>query len=161
MWDSGFVESDETVNIKYKGKCLEPDTLYYVECTVRVNGREYVTKSEFRTGLFETPVSHIKWIRPNVAEEEYEFAPYFRKDFDLESNEIAFATAYISARGWAEPYINGKRLDEKEVMAPAHSRKKNNAYLRAYDVTDFLKQGKNTVGEVLGIGYSSHFRPGA
>ena len=27
VWDSGYVESDETVNIKYKGKCLEPDTL--------------------------------------------------------------------------------------------------------------------------------------
>lgn len=159
VWDSGYVESDETVNIKYKGKRLEPDTPYYVECSVTVDGREYTVKSEFRSGLLDAPTSHIKWIRPNTPEEEYEFAPYFRKDFEINSGEVAYATAYIAARGWAETYINGKRLDEKEVMAPSHSLKRNNVYVSAYDVTDFLKQGKNTVGVVLGNGYSGYFRP--
>ena len=161
VWDSGYVESDETVNIKYKGKKLERDTQYFVECAVTVDGKEYVIKSQFRTGLLDAATAHIKWIRPNVAEEEYEFAPYFRKDFELESDEVAFATAYVAARGWAEPYINGKRLDEKEVMAPAHGKGKNEEFVRAYDVTDFLKQGKNAIGVVLGNGYSEHFRPGA
>ena len=159
VWDSGYVESDETVNIRYKGKRLEPDTPYYVECSVTVDGREYTVKSEFRSGLLDAPTSHIKWIRPNTPEEEYEFAPYFRKDFEINSGEVAYATAYIAARGWAETYINGKRLDEKEVMAPSHSLKRNNVYVSAYDVTDFLKQGKNTVGVVLGNGYSGYFRP--
>ncbi len=162
VWDSGFVKSDETVNIQYKGKQLDQDTAYFVECEVKVNGKDYLINSEFRTGIFSLTnccTTNVMWIRPDQGEKTYEFAPYFRKDFNLESDEIAFATAYISARGWAQPYINGKRLDEKEVMAPSHNRIRNNAYLRAYDVTDFLKQGKNTVGVVLGNGYSGHFRP--
>lgn len=159
VWDTGVVKSDETVGIVYRGNNLTRDTNYYVELTVTVNGAEYKKNATFRSGLLNCHFPHIQWIRASVPEKEYLFSPYFRKSFE-QSGEIAWATAYISAKGWYELYVNGERPDDKEVMAPACHVEYDKAYMLAYDITDMLKEGKNTVGVQLGNGYSKHFRYG-
>ena len=159
MWDSGYVESDETANIQYRGIALEKDTPYFVKAYITVNGEEHIVETSFRTGLLEYSFPHISWIRPNVEEREYKFSPLFRREFALKSDEIAYATCYITSRGWYELYINGARPDEKEVMAPATSNRYDSSYLQAYDITELLQKGKNAVGIWLGNGYSRNFRP--
>ena len=160
VWDSGFIESDETINIEYEGQKLMRDTQYFVTVTVRVGGKDYTQNTTFRTGLLGYQAPNIGWIRPNVLEREYKFSPYFRREFALKSDEVAYATAYISARGWYELFINGKKPDEKEVLAPQTSPKFFLSYLQAYDITGMLKNGINAIGVQLGNGYSRQFRPG-
>lgn len=160
MWDSGVVTSDETVGIVYRGAKLDRDTNYYVDLTVTVNGKEYTESTVFRTGLMGWNFPNIQWIRPSVEEEEYRFSPYFRKSFEQEG-EIAWATMYITSKGWYELYLNGERPDAKEVMAPATNTEYDKAYLLAYDVTNMIKDGKNTIGVQLGNGYSNQFRYGS
>lgn len=161
-WDSGYVESDENINIYYRGRTLSPLTQYRIYLTLTVNGKEYTEVKTFRTGLLDIKPPHVGWIRPNVKEREYKFSPYMRKEFALNSNEVAYATAHISSRGWYELYINGERPDNLEVMAPAcycNMDYPDKSYIKSYDVTDILKEGQNCVGVMLGNGYSSHFRP--
>lgn len=159
MWDSGYVESDDNINIEYRGATLSRDTQYFVTAYITVGGREFKLESTFRTGLLGQDFPHIQWIRPDCEEREYKFSPCFRREFALKSDEIAYATAYISARGWYELYINGVRPDDREVMAPACAMNYDSSYLQAYDITELLRNGKNAIGVLLGNGYSRNFRP--
>ena len=159
VWDTGVVKSDKTLGIVYKGAELMRDNQYYVTLTVKAAGEEATAEATFRTSLLDYAPPHIQWIRPNVEELEYKFSPYFRREFALKSNEIAYATAYIASRGWYELYINGKKPDEKEVLAPAPHLRHDKTYLISYDITDMLNtEGYNAIGVQLGNGYSANFR---
>ena len=161
VWDSGVVKSDKTLGIVYKGSKLMRDNQYYVTLTVKAAGKEATANATFRTHLIDYNPPHIQWIRPNVDELEYRFSPYFRREFALNSNEIAYATAYISSRGWYELYINGKKPDEKEVLAPAPHLRYDKSFLNAYDITDMLNtEGFNAIGVQLGNGYCDYYRRG-
>ncbi len=159
-WETGYIESEETANIKYKGKSLERDTLYTVYLTVRVNGKDYTAKTEFRTGMLGYFPPHIAWISADTEGAECYSAPYFRREFTLKSDEVAYATAYISTRGWSELYLNGERVAEDERLATTTLARHDYSGLNAYDITKFLKTGQNALGLALGNGYSSHYRPG-
>lgn len=157
-WDTGFVASDESINILYKGKGLQRDNLYSVKLTVRVNGKDYTAKTEFRTGLLGYQPAHIKWINADLNEPEANNAPFFRREFALKSDEVAFATAYIAACGWCELYLNGERIDKDQMLSMTLGGDDQSA-IRAHDITKELKSGMNAVGVALGSGFSQHFRP--
>ena len=160
VWDTGWVESDESLNITYKGETLSRDTEYYVELFVRAGGKEISAKTEFRTGLLGYIPPHIGWIRPNCEEKHYKFSPYMRREFSLKSDEIAFATAYVSARGWYDLFFNGESVDPNAVMKHAAYMNYDKTYYTAYDITNMLKTGKNAIGVHMGNGYDENFRPG-
>ena len=158
MWDTGYVESDENVNIIYKGRGFERDNLYSVKLTVRVNGQDYTAKTEFRTGLMGYRPAHVAWINADLNEAEAKNAPFFRREFALKSDEVAFATAYIAACGWCELYLNGERIDKDQMLSMTLGGDDQSA-IRAHDITKELKSGMNAVGVALGSGFSQHFRP--
>ena len=156
FWDSGFVESDKTFSVKHSGKPLEPDTEYKV-IIESLLGEEHLTGvSRFRTGLMDEFSPQAKWITAK------DFAnPLFRKTFLL-NKQPAIATAYVAARGFYELYINGQRVGDR-ILAPAMLSPKsfpNTCAADAYDVTSLLTADNNTIGIMLGTGYSiSDFSP--
>ena len=96
-------------------------------------------------------------------------APYFRKDFTI-SKEVSQAKAYVTGLGYFEFYVNGAKQGE-EVLIPNQTNygKRDNLmetniplpddfqeykvmYL-AYDITDHLSHGQNTLGAILGNGF--------
>ncbi len=159
-WETGYIESEKTLNIKYRGKSLERDTLYTVYLTVRVNGKDYTATTEFRTGMLGYFPPHIAWICADKKGAECHNAPYFRREFSLKSNEVAYATAYIAACGWYELYLNGKKIGEDEALSNSICRLTDVAALNAHDITKELKNGNNALGINLGCGFSAtHFRP--
>lgn len=160
MWDTGFVETENCYNIEYRGAALTRDTQYYVKVLIKTTEGDIETETTFRTGLFDYQPPHIGWIRPSVSEKEYSFSPYFRREFALKSDEIAFATLYITSRGWYDAYLNGKPICEDAVMEPACCPKFNISYLKAYDITNDLRDGYNAIAVQLGNGYSQNFRFG-
>lgn len=98
-------------------------------------------------------------------------APEFRKDFVLEKKP-AKATAYFCGLGFGELYLNGARVGEDQ-LSPNETNytfrenisqprsitldgSKFTAYrvlYMSYDVTSFLKKGKNEAGFFLGNGF--------
>ncbi len=151
VWDSGIVKSDKTFGIRYGGEALKPDTCYRVEVYSLLSGEELFAETEFRTGLMGETISGAKWI---CAADECS-SPLFRKTF-YTGRKIAYATLYIAARGFYEPYINGKVLEEMRVMRPAmgsHITFPYTCVCDAYDITDKLSSDNNTVGVWLGRGY--------
>ncbi len=150
FWDSGWVESDKSFGIKHEGKALEPDTEYRVIIEVQLGDEMLIGNTRFRTGLMDCIFKNAKWITaPNMAN------PLFRKTF-FTGKQPAFATAYIAARGFYELYINGKRVGDR-ILAPAMLSPLSYPYeccADAYDVTHLIGTDNNTMGIMLGKGYS-------
>lgn len=78
-------------------------------------------------------------------------APYLRRVFDV-VKPIKRAVLYASAYGIFEVYVNGKRVSD-EVYAAGWSDYHYKVYYRSYNVTEFIRQGKNALGAILGDGW--------
>lgn len=96
-----------------------------------------VTKQELQSDW----VKKLAEIRP---------APLFRKSFSL-PEKIKSARLYLSGLGFHEVTINGRRVDDF-MMAPAESEYPEYANYVVRDVTDFLQEGENVIGVMLGNG---------
>ena len=69
--------------------------------------------------------------------------PWFRKTFSLTGPPVR-ATAYVASLGYHELYVNGKKVGDR-VLAPSISDLTQRVRYVAYDVTDYLHEGKNAV----------------
>ncbi len=150
FWDSGWVESDKSFGIKQGGKALEPDTEYRVTVEVLLGNEQLSAETRFRTGLMDETFTDARWI---MAEDMA--SPLFRKTF-FSGKRVAYATAYIAAKGFYELYINDLRVGDR-ILAPANLSPRSYPYhcvADAYDVTELLGTDNNTLGIWLGRGYS-------
>lgn len=98
--------------------------------------------------------------------------PIFRLVFTLEAPEQG--RAYVSALGYGVLYINGIRVSQDRLtpvwsdyherqfahlLYPIHDSFSYSTYYKAYDITAFLKPGKNVVSVLVGNGfYNQHDR---
>ena len=73
-----------------------------------------------------------------------------RREFEV-TQKVVRATAYVSGLGFSELYLNGRKLDTR-VMDPTHSRYDKRAMSVTFDVTEYLRKGRNATGVILGNG---------
>jgi alpha-L-rhamnosidase len=162
-WDSGKVGSSQSLHIPYAGKTLESAKRYYWK--VRTWGQhgnpgDFSGVNHWETGLLKEDDWKATWI--SAVEETDSVppmlpAPYFRKEFQL-PEKIASARLYISGLGYYEAFINGKKVGD-QVLDPAMTRYDKRVKYVSYDVGEFLKEGVNAIGVVLGNGwYNQHTR---
>lgn len=79
-------------------------------------------------------------------------APMLRKSFGVkDGTEIVQARLYASALGIYHIQVNGEDISG-EYFSPGQSMYDREVYYRTYDVTDYLQQGENAIGVVLGHG---------
>ncbi len=79
-------------------------------------------------------------------------APMFRKEFQTDDGKkIESARLYICSLGTYEAYLNGEEIT-KEYFAAGNSYYAEEVYYRTYDVTEFVRDGDNVFGAVLGHG---------
>jgi hypothetical protein len=114
--------------------------------------------------MSEYPFFNAKYIKAQEAPSAfslYDPIPLFRKEFELDS-EIEMASIFVQSPGFAEYYINGKRITE-DVFISAVSDYGKILWYDEYDVTALLRKGKNTVGVIVGNGFSTSpsARPGS
>lgn len=163
LWDTGRVESDQSINIIYNGKILESR----MECwwKVRVWDEKnqvshYSSPAMWEMGLLTEDDWKANWIAiPEGAIEKPEGtpddvglpSPFLRKDFSL-SKAIKKARVYATALGLYELYINGKRVGE-DRFAPGWTDYHKGIQYQTYDVTSMLTLGDNAIGAVLGDGW--------
>ena len=71
MWDSGRVESDQSVLVPYKGAALKEMTVYQVQVSVWDNcGELGQVTGNFETGLMREENWNAKWITHTLPAEE-------------------------------------------------------------------------------------------
>jgi alpha-L-rhamnosidase len=158
LWDSGEVESDQSVFLEYKGKPLasRQEVCWQVQ-TWDEAGRSITSGTGmFELGLVNEKEITAKWIQTDIVGDEKTSpaVPYLRKAFDL--GNIASARLYVTALGLYETYINGQRVGTSHFR-PGWTDYNQRIQLDTYDVTSLLKPGGNVIGTLLGDGWYCGF----
>ncbi|TYL49819.1 Bacterial alpha-L-rhamnosidase [Nocardioides sp. BGMRC 2183] len=78
-------------------------------------------------------------------------APLLRKEFEV-SGEVADATLYVAAGGYANASLNGEPVDDS-VLSPGFTDYDDTVQYAATDVTEALAEGSNALGMELGRGF--------
>ena len=152
VWDSGKVESPESLNITGCPR-LKSCTRYSWNVEVSSSGKQYLSEKAF----FETGLLHKKWkalwITGIHNGDVKQPVNYLRKSFQL-NKEIASARLYSSALGVYECSINGQKVSQ-DCMTPGWTDYFFRVQHQTYDVTNLLQQGNNAIGVKLGEGWYS------
>ena len=164
LWDSGKVNSAQTVGVRYAGQILQSGQ----RCFWRV--RVWDEKDQpspasapqfWQMGLLRQSDWQAAWIGAQTPRDaknsglDLPPSPYLRKSFAL-SKPVARATMWVTARGLYEMHLNGARVGDA-MMAPGWTDYNRRIQYQAYDVTAQLKTGANAVGAILGDGWFSGF----
>jgi len=80
--------------------------------------------------------------------------PMLRTTFTTSPNTVTKARLYVTSRGIYEIYINGKRVGDDYFNPGATQYPKTHLY-QTYDVTNYVLNGKNALGAMLGEGWWS------
>lgn len=149
VWDSGIVESDQSIHVIYQGEDLIPQSIYSVDVTVQDNhGQQARISGTFETGLLSADNFTGKWI--THALENTEACPVFQRTFAL-AKAVKRARIYSTALGVYEIHLNGQRVGE-DYFAPGWTNYKQRIQYQTYDVTAVL-QRENKLDIIVGNGW--------
>jgi alpha-L-rhamnosidase len=156
LWDSGRVDSDQSVHVVYDGLPLKSRQRVYWAVTVW-DETGAATGSEpawFEMGLLDANDWEAQWIGAAFQGGPRSTfpPPYLRKEFTLPA-QVASARLYVTALGLFECSINGQPIGE-DVFAPGWTDYHQRVQYLTYDVTGLLRQGDNAIGAVLGDGWA-------
>lgn len=155
IWQTGKVNSDQSLYVPYGGAALQSGKRYYWQ--VRVWDKEgkasaWSAPAYWQMALLQPSDWKAKWIEPGYAEDSVlRPSPLMRKEFSA-PKKIRSATAYITAHGLYEAFINGKRVGDA-YLTPGWTVYPKRLQYQTYDVTNLLKNGANAVGVQLGSGW--------
>ena len=156
LWDSGKIESDQSVHVVYAGTKLTSRQRVYWQVTVwDENGKSSTGDSAwFEIGLLRRSDWKAKWIGAALRGGAHTTipVPYLRKGFSL-PGKIQSARLYITALGLYECSINGQRVGD-DVFTPGWTDYRKRVQYRVYDVTSLLHQGDNALGALIGDGWA-------
>ncbi len=155
FWTSGKKLSSQSTFVAYKGNPLRSGKKYYWQVNVWDNKATAPVTSEwssFQMGMLAVNDWKAKWIGPGYAEDSLvRPCPLLRKEFAT-AKKIISATAFITAHGMYEAFINGKRIGDA-YFTPGWTAYKERLQYQTYDVTDLLKNGANALAVILGNGW--------
>ncbi|MBN1130852.1 MAG: alpha-L-rhamnosidase N-terminal domain-containing protein, partial [Chitinispirillaceae bacterium] len=154
LWNSGTVNSEQSVNVEYAGSPLSSG----MDCYWKVRAFDkdgtatgWSAAARFSVGLLTASDWKGSWI--SMASATDQNCPWFRKTFSLsEIPENAFA--YIASAGFHELQVNGQKMNDSAVLSPSVSNMAKRVLYRTYDITSYLKVGNNAIGVWLAPGWS-------
>ncbi len=172
IWNSGKVTSKKSNNIRFLGKSLESNKLYYWRVKWwDKDGSEsaFSDVAIFGMALLEESDWKAKWISKGEfvnkrTRREFQYksgerglfgrlrevnAIYLRKEFNLEK-PIKTAKLYICGLGYYHLRINGERIGDR-ILDPAQTDYNKIALYSTYNITDNLQEN-NAIGVILGNG---------
>ncbi len=173
LWNSGKVESDQSIQVEYNGKPLTSGMKVFWKVQIwdeEKNPSVWSEVSTWEMGLLEKIDWQAKWIGApeSLATPDVKLpAPYFRKEATF-NKKIKQARAYISGLGYYELYINGLKIGD-HVLSPNQTNydrrnvekwieskignMKTRVLYEIFDITSSLKSGNNAFGVILGNGW--------
>lgn len=159
LWNSGKVNSDESIHVKYNGQALSSRMrcFWKVKTWTTAGESEWSAANSWTMGLLNYKDWPKGWIGFDRAfpwdktkTDSRLSARYFRKEFQS-TKKVKSATASIIGLGLYQLYLNGKKVGE-EVLTPSPTDYNKNVKYNTCDVTTYLQEGKNAVGAILGNG---------
>lgn len=164
IWETGLVESKQSLYINYEGPELQPQTKYEVKLQVEDSWGELASaQSSFETGLLTYENFDGEWITHSFSQDE-EACVVFLRNFQT-SKKIVKARAYISALGIYEAHLNGQRIGDA-YFTPGWTSYQERLQYQTYDITEMIQENnelKITVGNgwfkgILGFyGQGNHY----
>jgi alpha-L-rhamnosidase len=162
VWNTGRVESEQQLWLRYAGKPLQSNTACTWKVKVWTTAGESAWSSDecFTVGLLHEGKWSGYWIglEQMMPGEERGFhtrmaARYLRKEFQLKNKQVKRATAYVAGIGLHEFYVNGLRAGDG-VLQPVPSDYRKTIYYNTYDITSFIVHHTTDIclGIVLGNG---------
>ena len=165
IWDSGRIQSDQSIAVPYQGPALHPETRYYWRVKVwDKDGKEYPVSAPtwWETGLMQQDwradwigfekkelqqlrESGAQWIT-NRGQQDYAKPGDTKHDFRLSftlDHPIRKAHLFVTGKDTAAAWINGKSVLQPSPLPP-YKQTPWKKYVER-DVTSDLAQGKNTV----------------
>lgn len=159
LWDSGKLESDQSILVPYAGQALTSRQRVFWRVTVWDEQGE-ASQSEpswFEMGLLRPQDWQAQWISPWLqgGARSTVPVPYLRKAFQL-PGEVAWARLYVSAVGVYACSLNGQAVGE-DVFTPGWTDYNKRVQYQVYDVGALLQAGDNALGALLGDGWAVGF----
>ena len=158
LWDSGKIESGQTVNIVYAGTPLasRQKCFWKVRVWDADGGAAWSEPAFWTMGLLQPADWQASYISfrdttPVHASTNRLFLPparQYRKEFKL-SKPVKRATIYATALGIYELHLNGQRVGDAR-FAPGWTDYHQRAYYRSYDVTPLLCGSGSSSGVTRG-----------
>lgn len=157
LWDSGRVESDETIQIEYGGKAVGAGEACY--WSVRVwDGLGQVSPwgetSTWTVGLFGPWPEQAKWIALDNfgadGKDNTEQLPLLRREFSM-AKPFRRAIVSVCGLGFYELFLNGAKIGD-HIYDPGWTDYRTTCLYATYDVTAQVRDGKNCLGAMLGNG---------
>ncbi|MGN0202537.1 MAG: family 78 glycoside hydrolase catalytic domain [Candidatus Cryptobacteroides sp.] len=147
LWDSGTVQSGESVMVPYSGRELLPRQLCWWR--VSVNGGEWSAPQRFSVGIIgedRLGGEYIGALGGEALESPLVYSTFKCKD----SGKTTFL--HVNSLGYHEAYVNGRKVCQT-TLAPAVSQLDKRSLIVTYDITPFLRKGKNDIVLWLGQGW--------
>jgi len=157
LWDSGKVNSDQSVHVVYAGQTLKSRQRVYWKVTVwdENESAQMSDSAWFEIGLLERDEWQADWIGGSLVGGKWTTipVPYLRKPFTV-SDDVKSARLYVTALGVYECMINGQAISD-DVFAPGWTDYSKRIQYNVYDVTDTLQNGGNVITSILGDGWAA------
>jgi alpha-L-rhamnosidase len=154
VWQSGKVQSDESVLITYNGPAMKSGQRYFWQVKIWDNKGKESQWSEvafWEMGLLSLSDWKAKWIEMEGDTIRYSPSPHFRKEFQV-GKSISSAKVYITSHGFYELHLNGKKVGD-QVLTPGWTSYGKRLQYQVFDVTGMIINGNNAIGAVLGDGW--------
>ena len=155
LWDSGKVESDQSVQLPYAGPAMSSGQRVYWQVAVWDDAGNEATSAPawWEMGLLDRGEWQGQWIGALELGGPFTTspAPFVRAEFTLDK-PVARARLYATALGLYEAHINGAVVGN-DVLTPGWTDYAKRVQYQVYDVTGMLTQGDNAIGAILGDGW--------
>ncbi len=156
LWNTGKVTSPSSVMTAYAGKPLSSCSRVYWK--VRVWNEKGDASRWSDEAFFGIGLSESDWKGDFIGlsrETGNPQSPLLRTQFDVSDKKSALFL-YVASLGYHEAYINGAKVSD-DVLSPAVSQLDKRVLFCTYDVSPYVRKGKNDLVIWLGQGW---YRPG-
>lgn len=146
LWDSGKVDSDQSFLVQYEGQALQKNDDGYWKVKVwdaHEKESEWSEVARFLIGPLQADDWAGKWIAHPSYKKNILQNQWFRKVIDLDENTRK-SFIYICSMGYHNLYVNGRKVGDLP-LAPSLTRLDKRVLYVTYDITSYLKTGKNKI----------------
>ena len=155
LWNSGKVESDQSVNVSYNGSPLKSMNRVYWQVRIWDNTNKVSEWSEpafWEMGILEPQAWKASYIGLKEVNEAGKSRPaqYFRKEVSF-TKKVKSARLYITSLGLYEVFINGEKVSN-DLFSPGWTSYTKRLQYQTYDVTSLVKVN-TSIGAILGDGW--------
>ncbi len=160
LWNSGKVNSGESIMVPYNGEILNSGSAAWWKVRVWDEAGNVSTWSEpanFSVGLLGESDWKASYIAFNT-DAGYRESPQLYSSFEINDAGMGYCL-HVNSLGYHEVYVNGKKASPG-VLTPAVSEFRKRSLVNTYDISSFLKKGKNDLMIWLGSGWYTEGLPG-